>query len=107
MTIPAPTEGLTPTERLVPPATPTIQDLCNRAGAVVTTTSALAGKVAELHTSAVSSSADAESLRIGHQAQALAGRPLADLLDRLAGTGLAWRDIAALAGVSVPALRKW
>lgn len=107
MSIPAPTEGLTPTERLVPPATPTIQDLCDLADEVVTTTSALAGEVAQLHTSAVSSSADAEGLRIEQKAQTLTGRPLADLLDRLADRGLAWRDIAAIAGVSVPAVRKW
>lgn len=106
-TIPAPTRGLTPTERLVPPETPTIQNLCDRAGAVVNTTSALAGEVAELHTSAVSTSAEAEALRIDQRAQAVSGRPMMELLQQLADTGLAWRDVAALAGVSVPAVRKW
>ncbi len=106
-TIPAPTEGLTPTERLVPPETPTIQNLCDRAGAVLNTTSALAGELANLHISAVSTSADAEALRIDNRAQSLAARPMVEMLDRLADTGLAWRDIAALAGVSVPAVRKW
>lgn len=83
-TIPAPTEGLTRTERLVPPATPTMQDFCDLAGAVVNRASVLAGEAAELHTSAGSSSAEAERRRIEHQAQTFAGHPVADLLGSLA-----------------------
>ncbi|WP_419909656.1 hypothetical protein [Candidatus Poriferisodalis sp.] len=36
-----------------------------------------------------------------------AGERLASLLDRLAALGFSWRDIARVAGVSVPELRKW
>ena len=85
--IPAPTEGLTRTERLVPPATPTIGELCDHAGAMVSHASALAGEVAHLHTRSVSTSAEAERIRLDHQAQMLSGRPLSDLLDRLAEGG--------------------
>lgn len=106
--IPAPTRGFTPTERFVPPATPTIEDICDRAGAVVNSTSALAGEVADLHDSAISTSVEAEVLHIRELAQTLAAASsTVELLDRLADLGLAWRDIAALAGVSVPAVRKW
>lgn len=45
--------------------------------------------------------------RLYGEAQRLAGDHLPTLLDRLSESGLAWRDIAAIAGVSVPALRKW
>lgn len=106
-TIPSPTEGLTTTARLVPPATPTIQELCDRAGSVVNTTTALAGEVANLHSAAVTTSTEVEVLRIRRDAQSLAGRSMVALLDELAGKGFAWRDIAAVAGVSVPAVRKW
>lgn len=106
-TIPSPTEGLTTTARLVPPATPTIQELCDRAGSVVNTTTALAGELADLHSAAVTTSSVAEVLRIEEHAQKLATQSMVALLDELAGKGFAWRDIAAVAGVSVPAVRKW
>lgn len=41
------------------------------------------------------------------RADDLATKPLTDLLRSLAGKGFAWRDVARLVGVSVPALRKW
>lgn len=54
----------------------------------------------QLHTDALE-----EFLR--RESDGLASRPLTDLLSELADYGLAWRDIARLVGVSVPALRKW
>lgn len=41
------------------------------------------------------------------RARKVAGRSAADLLEELAGHGFAWRDIARLVGVSVPAVRRW
>jgi transcriptional regulator with XRE-family HTH domain len=37
----------------------------------------------------------------------LVKRDPAELLDQLADTGFAWRDIARMIGISVPALRRW
>ncbi len=36
-----------------------------------------------------------------------ARRPLTELLNQLSDAGFSWRDVARVAGVSVPALRKW
>lgn len=45
--------------------------------------------------------------QLNMRARDIAKRPVADLLDELAGKGFAWRDIARLVGVSVPAVRRW
>lgn len=41
------------------------------------------------------------------KAQAIARRSVSEMLNELSEAGFAWRDIAALAGVSVPAVRRW
>jgi transcriptional regulator with XRE-family HTH domain len=41
------------------------------------------------------------------RARRLSGRVTRDMLGELADDGFAWRDIARLVGVSVPALRRW
>ena len=41
------------------------------------------------------------------KARMTAKRSVADMLGELAGAGFSWRDIAALVGVSVPAVRRW
>jgi hypothetical protein len=54
----------------------------------------------ELHQQMVERQLDAGARR-------LAKRGMGRLLNELAEIGFAWRDIAALAGVSVPAVRRW
>ena len=41
------------------------------------------------------------------KARMTAKRSVADMLGELADAGFSWRDIARLAGVSVPAVRRW
>ena len=46
-------------------------------------------------------------LRLDEKARELVRRSTLNLLAELSDAGFAWRDIAAMVGVSVPALRKW
>jgi transcriptional regulator with XRE-family HTH domain len=50
---------------------------------------------------------DSSNLQIDQKARELAKRAPSELLNLLADTGFAWRDIARMVGVSVPAVRKW
>ncbi len=106
-TIPAPTPGLTTRELDSPPITRTIADLYAHTEETVSRVTALAGDVTDLHGSVVSNHANATSMKVDVQAQSLSGSPVTQLLDELADAGLAWRQIAMLVGVSVPAIRKW
>jgi transcriptional regulator with XRE-family HTH domain len=45
--------------------------------------------------------------QLNSKARDMAKRPATEMLDELAGRGFAWRDIARLVGVSVPAVRRW
>ncbi|MDA8360211.1 MAG: helix-turn-helix transcriptional regulator, partial [Actinomycetota bacterium] len=45
--------------------------------------------------------------QLNTKARDMAKRPAAEMLDELARRGFAWRDIARLVGVSVPAVRRW
>jgi hypothetical protein len=45
--------------------------------------------------------------QIEYLARPLRRRSVAAVLDEIADTGLAWRDIARVIGVSVPAVRRW
>jgi hypothetical protein len=60
----------------------------------------LQSETTQLHT-------DALQELIRTRANALSAKPLKELLLSLGEGGFAWRDIARLVGVSVPALRKW
>lgn len=57
-------------------------------------------RVSEIHHRAVETQLETKTRQF-------AKRSPAEMLDDLAGQGFAWRDIAALAGVSVPAVRRW
>lgn len=72
----------------------------SRAGLHVQDAALLHSETTQLHTDSLK-----ELVRI--RAESLATRPLTDLLGLLGDEGLAWRDVARLVGVSVPALRKW
>ena len=89
--IPAPTRGLTTREPDMPPATPTIAQLCDLSEEHVNRATALFGDISDLHGSAVSHHTSATSVRLGAQAQELARRNVVDLLNELAETGLGWR----------------
>ena len=60
-----------------------------------------------LHDEVIDTHAEMTLSRLDQRAQDLAAAGLSTLLEQLAEAGLAWVDIAALAGVSVPAVRKW
>lgn len=45
--------------------------------------------------------------QLNRRARDIAKRPAVDLLNEMAGHGFAWRDIARLLKVSVPAVRRW
>lgn len=57
-------------------------------------------QVSEVHQRAV-------AVQLNAKARTIAKRSVAAMLSELANAGFAWRDIAALAGVSVPAVRRW
>lgn len=57
-------------------------------------------EVSELYRQALIEQLDAK-------ARVIAKRSVGEMLNELADAGFAWRDIAALAGVSVPAVRRW
>jgi hypothetical protein len=57
-------------------------------------------EVSELYRQALMEQLDAK-------ARVIAKRSVGEMLSELADAGFAWRDIAALAGVSVPAVRRW
>jgi len=57
-------------------------------------------EVSELYRQALIEQLDAK-------ARVIAKRSVGEMLSELADAGFAWRDIAALAGVSVPAVRRW
>lgn len=95
--------------RVVPdqPVTRTIADLVEDVAWLNSQVHDHHQNAAELHsrTSQLHTDALAEMLRT--HAGAVASRPLTELLAELGDQGFAWRDIARLVGVSVPALRKW
>jgi len=57
-------------------------------------------QMSEMHQQAVAVQLEAKALGIAKQS-------VGEMLNELANAGFAWRDIAALAGVSVPAVRRW
>ncbi len=77
-----------------------IGDLRNRTRLLRSDVAQTDQQVSELHHRAV-------HVQLEAKARELAKRSPSDLLDDLAGKGFSWRDIAALAGVSVPAVRRW
>lgn len=88
-------------------ATRTIAELVDSAGFLRNRTRILLADSQEVHQS--TSELHAETL--DHLLRTTAARRLKDglphLLDYLNGIGFSWRDVARMAGVSVPALRKW
>lgn len=67
----------------------------------------LRNQVRFVGTEAASVHSDALSLQLSGRTNEMRRRNPLELLSALADEGLAWRDIARVVGVSVPALRKW
>lgn len=81
--------------------TRTSQDeLAERAGFMHTMSRDLANDAATLHHRTI-------EMQLRTRTEEAAKRAVSDLLNELADVGLAWRDIARLVGVTVPAVRKW
>jgi transcriptional regulator with XRE-family HTH domain len=72
----------------------------NRAQLLTTDAATLTRQYAEIYS-------DSSRLQLNQKARELAKRSPVDLLKLLADAGFAWRDIARMVGVSVPAVRKW
>lgn len=86
--------------RLDPPTRTSQDEIAERVGHLRTQARAVGADVAELHDRALERQLEANT---DHAVK----RSVSTLLDQVAGRGFAWRDIAALVGVSVPAIRKW
>ncbi|MBL8776497.1 MAG: hypothetical protein JNK12_11210 [Acidimicrobiales bacterium] len=82
------------------PTKTTQDELADRAGHLRGVTRYLLEDVAEVHDEAMAIQLDART-------DEAAKRSVQDLLSELAGLGFAWRDIARLVDVTVPAVRKW
>ena len=77
-----------------------VRDIAARAGHVRYSTLMVNSDAAEIQHEAVHVQLD---IRTAHLAQ----QEPATLLEQLSNMGFAWRDIARMVGVSVPALRRW
>lgn len=82
------------------PTKTTQDELAERAGHLRGATRFLLEDVAEVHDEAM-------EIQLEARTDEAAKRSVADLLTELADLGFAWRDIAQLVGVTVPAVRKW
>lgn len=87
--------------------TRTIGDLVEDVGLLRSHTRLLGDDVAETSRHVGQIHHDAFRRQMDDKARQAAGRAPQDMLSELADRGFAWRDIAALVGVSVPALRRW
>lgn len=81
--------------------TRTTSDLVQEAGHLRNTVRLVSNDVSEIHHRALAADLESRARAIVRQASAQ------DMLEALADEGFSWRGIAALVGVSVPALRRW
>jgi hypothetical protein len=96
--------NVTPAPGLHTPQTRTIeeraQELTERAGYLRNQSAILTDDLAATHLNSFRVQLDARTAQ-------LAKRDPVDLIDEIAELGFAWRDIARMLGVSVPAVRRW
>lgn len=76
------------------------REVAERAGYLRNLTSLVDGEATTVHH-------DAFRILLDTRTSRLAKQDPSTLLDQLAGQGFAWRDIARMIGVSIPALRRW
>lgn len=91
----------------VPTKTRTIGELVQDIGWSHNRTRILGDDVADMRKSSAEMYRDASDILLNQKARVFALRPAVELLASLAENGFAWRDIARMIGVSVPAVRKW
>jgi len=85
----------------IPPSwTRTIDELVDEAGYLRNVARVIGDGVGEVHRHAFEAQLNARTREV-------AKRSAVEMLDELAARGFAWRDIARLIGVSVPAVRRW
>jgi len=87
--------------------TRTIDEVVAEVGRLRSRTSLLGEDVAETDGDVGEVYREALSEQLDVKARMTAKRSVADMLGELADAGFSWRDIAALVGVSVPAVRRW
>ena len=87
--------------------TRTIDEVVAEVGHLRSRTSLLGEDVAETDRDVGEAYREALSEQLDVKARMTAKRSVADMLGELADAGFSWRDIAALVGVSVPAVRRW
>ena len=81
--------------------TRTSQDeLAERVGSIRSMTRVLSDDAADLHRRTI-------EIQLRSRSEEAAKRAAPDVLNELADRGFAWRDIARMVGVTVPAVRKW
>ena len=86
---------------IAPSRTRTIEDIVDEAGHLRRVSRLIGDDVVELHRQAF-------DVQLNVSANELAKRRLPkEMLEELADCGFAWRDIARMIGVSVPAVRRW
>ncbi len=78
-----------------------------RSAYLVDTTNVLHRQVRDLHENSASLRRGALMEDLDVRQQEAAARDGGELLAALSDSGLAWRDVARLAGVTVPAVQKW
>lgn len=77
-----------------------VHDLAERAGHLRSTTTIVGDDATAVHHDVFRIQLDTRTSKLARQNPTV-------LLDELAALGFAWRDIARMVGVSVPALRRW
>jgi len=87
--------------------TRTIDEVVAEVGHLRSRTRLLGEDVAETDREVGEAYREALSEQLDAKARITAKRSVGDMLGELAGAGFSWRDIAALVGVSVPAVRRW
>lgn len=99
-----PTAGLVATVAVPEPVTKTIEEraksLAEHAGHIRNTTSLIGDDAAAMQLEAFRIQLDERTAKLAKQAPS-------ELLAELSELGFAWRDLARMLGVSVPALRRW
>jgi len=87
--------------------TRTIADLVQHVGFLKNRTRVLVADSNDVHHSADELHAESLDQLLRTTTAQHAREPLAEMLEGLSDSGFSWREIARLAGVSVPAVRKW
>ncbi|MCL5047336.1 MAG: hypothetical protein M1374_00845 [Firmicutes bacterium] len=80
--------------------TQTIDDVVENAGYLRHVTQIIDRDLGELHHQAIEA-------QINARGRSIAKASVSEMLERLSHKGFAWRDIASMLSVSVPALRRW